>query len=187
MVSSTFTTRHANAKEKAPKRLCFRGFTPALLCGRKSRVLLHANYLALVVDRQVAPRHIIYAARHGAAARRIDRRRGGSASMPSAASRREAFTRSGADGSLDTSSAGTEGRRSPAFNRYQPRPREPVPVVLAEAPLPVVKLVQCFRPCSTAVWDAGDHDSPWSTLASTIPFRRRALRVEMRTANEHLQ
>ncbi len=42
-------------KKKPPTRLCFRGFTPALLCGRKSRVLLHANYLSRVADRQAAP------------------------------------------------------------------------------------------------------------------------------------
>lgn len=42
-----------------PLRSCFEGFTPALLCGRKSRVLLHANYLARVFDRQAAPRSLI--------------------------------------------------------------------------------------------------------------------------------
>jgi hypothetical protein len=52
------------------------------------------------------------AARPGAAARRRNHRRRGSASTPSVASRREAFTRSGAGGSLDVGSAGTQGRSS---------------------------------------------------------------------------
>jgi hypothetical protein len=107
-------------KRKSPRsNRASKAFTPALLCGRKSCVLLHANYLASIVSRQVSgiwhpasasgicPRHA--AARHGAAARRRHRWRRGSGSTPSAASRREAFTRSGADGSLDVGNAGPEG------------------------------------------------------------------------------
>jgi hypothetical protein len=42
-------------KTKSPgKRLSFRSFTHALLCGQKSCALLHANYLARIRRRQVA-------------------------------------------------------------------------------------------------------------------------------------
>jgi hypothetical protein len=62
---------------------------------------------------------IIYAARHGAAARRARRRRRGSTSTPSAASRREAFTRRGVGGSLGVGSAGTRAAWSQQFGRLR--------------------------------------------------------------------
>jgi hypothetical protein len=99
-------------KKKPPKRCCFRGFTPALLCGRKSRVLVHANYLPRILYRQ-GPVGVTVTTRPGTgtAVRRNHRRRRGSTSTPSAASRREAFTRSGAGGSLGVGSAGNGGPR----------------------------------------------------------------------------
>ena len=47
-------------KKKPPQRSRFRGFSPALLCGRKSRVLLHANYLARVSERQAVKTRLAF-------------------------------------------------------------------------------------------------------------------------------
>jgi len=54
----SFQAETATVKEKAPKRSSFRGFSPALLCGRKSCVLLHANYPRRIVGRQAVRRWI---------------------------------------------------------------------------------------------------------------------------------
>jgi|ERR1700729_1146814 len=97
MTSSAFTQRRMSTKRKSPEDdRALRGFSPALLCGRKSCVRLHTNYHFRIVGRQ-AVRHRTSRRPdpelpHGAG----NHRRRGSASTPSAASRREAFTRSGA-------------------------------------------------------------------------------------------
>jgi hypothetical protein len=51
---SSFSDRQVTAKENASQSgYAFGGIPPALLCGRKSRVLLHANYRAPIIHRQV--------------------------------------------------------------------------------------------------------------------------------------
>ncbi len=106
MVSSAFTTRHANAKRKSPQSACASEALHQHYYAGESRVYSYTPIISRVSSIVKARYIVSRAARHGAAARRRHRRRGGSASTPSAASRREAFTRSSAGGSLDAGSAG---------------------------------------------------------------------------------
>lgn len=59
MTSSAFTQKRMGTKRKSPEDdRALRGFSPALLCGRKSCVRLHTNYHCRIGGRQ-AVRHRI--------------------------------------------------------------------------------------------------------------------------------